>query len=311
MPPIPLPSALVGDAVPPHAAAGQSRPVATPGRTPLLHLWHLLSLDAPTVATLWTALIARAAAAPLPPASLPAMFLAVWLLYTVDRLLDTRHLPPMPSSSGSSCDPSPGLEARHLFHHRHRRRLVLALGAVSIALAVLLPHLSPAALRLHLLLGSLLLGYFLVIHTSHTSRRLPKEIAVGVFFAAAVFIPSVALRPALRPGLVPLALLFALLCSLNCIAIYAWEHPTPTARDAPHPLTRLGTTHLPLALASFLLACFALAAASPFRPLAWCMALSAALLLLLHATRSTFAPTTLRALADLALVTPVLFLLWR
>ena len=307
MPPTALPSA--GNA---RTAPAGARPLASARRlsTPL-HLWHLLSLDAPTVAVLWTALIAHAAALSLPPATLPAMFLAVWLLYTVDRLLDTRHLhpsAPLAPAPLSRHNP-PGLEARHLFHHRHRRPLLAMLLGVSAVLAALLPHLAPAALRLHLILGSLLLGYFLLIHTSHPSRRLPKEIAVGIFFAAAVFIPSVSLRPALRPGLAPLAVLFALLCSLNCIAIYAWEHPATNPRDLPHPLTLLGLTHLAPALVALLLACLAAACLSPYRSLALAMALSAALLLVLHRGRRSVSPTTLRALADLALTTPVLFLL--
>lgn len=311
MPPIPLPSALAGDATPPHAA-GEERALLRP-LTSALHLWHLLSLDAPTVATLWTALIVRAASVSLPTATLPAMFLAVWLLYTVDRLLDTRHLRPRSAlqPEGLSRHNPPGLEARHLFHHRHRRGLALGLGAAFLLLAALLPQLSPAAIELDLLLGSLVLGYFALIHLSHPSRRLPKEIAVGVFFAAAVFIPSVARRPELRPALAPLALLFALLCSLNCIAIYAWEHPSAAAADAPHPLTRLGTVHLRPALWVLLLGSLVVAFASAFHVLALAMALAAALLLLLDRFRHSLAPTTVRALADLALTTPLLFLLRR
>ena len=244
------------------------------------------------------------------------MFLAVWLLYTVDRLLDTRQLRARGSDASLSRHNPPGLEARHLFHHRHRRPLMAALIGVSAGLAALLPHLSRAALRLQLPLGMFLLGYFLLIHFSHPSRRLPKEIAVGLFFAAAVFIPSVALGPVLRAGLAPLALLFAMLCSLNCIAIYAWEHPSAESssrsqRHNPNPLTRVGVTHLRPALGAALLACLATACFSPYPSVVLPMALSATLLLGLHGARRSLAPTTLRALADLALITPVLFLVRR
>ena len=59
--------------------------------TPLT-LWHLLSLDAPTVAVLWTWFIARTNHVHLPLASLAAMALAVWILYAADRFLDARLL---------------------------------------------------------------------------------------------------------------------------------------------------------------------------------------------------------------------------
>ena len=43
--------------------------------------WHLLSLDAPTVATLWTIFVARACRVELPASFAGAMFLAVWIIY--------------------------------------------------------------------------------------------------------------------------------------------------------------------------------------------------------------------------------------
>ena len=72
---------------------------ATPTKPPLktishhtnpLALWHLLSLDAPTVAALWTWFIASANHIRLPLSSALAMALAVWMLYAADRLMDAR-----------------------------------------------------------------------------------------------------------------------------------------------------------------------------------------------------------------------------
>ena len=62
------------------------------GTRSLLTHWHLLSLDAPTVATVWTLYIASAAHLHLPLRLPVAMFSSVWLLYAVDRLLDSRIL---------------------------------------------------------------------------------------------------------------------------------------------------------------------------------------------------------------------------
>ena len=93
--------------------------------------------------------------------------------------------------------------------------------------------LEPAAIRLYLILGVLRLR-ILRPHPRHheVAHRLPKEIAVGICFAAATFIPTVARHPELRLALLPSALLFGALCSLNCLYIYAWEH-THHRRDTP------------------------------------------------------------------------------
>jgi hypothetical protein len=277
-----------------------------------LALWHLLSLDAPTIAALWTWFIASANHVRLPLASTLAMAIAVWMLYATDRLMDARLL---------DADPAhyEGLEARHYFHHRHRSAFLSGILLASIALALLLPHLEPQAIRLYAVLAGLVSAYFLLIHATRTAAAqqkvahlVPKEIAVGLFFAAATFIPTVARCPNLRSRLLPFALLFAALCSLNCLFIYAWEHTGSNTSDPPHPITQIALQKLPsltvlLALSGAAVTLFDYHA--PW-PVPYAIALSAALLLLLHNHRLVIAPVTLRATADLALATPLLLLLF-
>lgn len=239
------------------------------------------------------------------------MGIAVWMLYAADRLLDTRTLQSDPLA------PQGELEPRHFFHRRHRKVFQFALAFASLVLAVLLPSLAPQSIRLYLALGTLVFGYFILIHVSSTTapsqtHRLPKEIAVGMFFSAAVFIPTIARNPTLRLDLLPGAILFAILCSMNCLFIYAWEHPATNDFSQPeaHPTTKLALRFLPsLAIAatvsSVLLAFFA-----PFLPRPIPVACGAASLLLfvLHQNHHRFSPTTLRAAADLCLLTPLLLL---
>ncbi|WP_255551551.1 hypothetical protein [Granulicella sp. dw_53] len=293
----------------------QSKPVVTnapatkPQPTRALHLWHLLSLDAPTVATLWAWFVARAASVHLPPYVLVSMFLAVWMLYAADRLLDARQLFANPLHTDE-------LEPRHLFHHRHAPAFLTGILFASITLAALLPLLIPRALELYSILGALLFAWFLLIHaratpSSASNRRLPKELAVGIFFPAAIFIPTVARQPGLQLALLPHAILFAAACSINCLAIYAWEHPAP--RLAAHWTTRLGTAHLS-ALASTATAISLILAlltrSSTLWPLALAACLSSLTLLILHLQHQRLNPITLRAAADLALLTPILLLPW-
>jgi hypothetical protein len=272
-----------------------------------LALWHLLSLDAPTVASVWIWFIAAANHIRLPLSSILAMFIAVWMLYAADRLLDTRSL-------DSQSRTEQHLEARHYFHHRHRTSFLAGILLASVALAPLLLRLSTDAVHLYLILGGLLFGYFVLIHATRSAHRLPKEIAVGIFFAAATFIPTVARRPELRLALLPSALLLATLCSLNCLFIYAWEHDPqrpPFLADHPtHASTRFALLHLPFLAITITLGGAALALFAPYAPwpIAIATALSAILLVVLHHSRRHLAPLTLRAAADLVLLTPMLLI---
>ena len=263
----------------------------------VLALWHLLSLDAPTVAALWTWFIARSCHIHLPGVATLAMAVAVWTLYAADRLLDAQL------ASREE------LEARHFFHGQHRFAFLAGIAAASVLLATLLPQLPQEAIRLYLILGGFVFGYFVIIHATEGARRLPKEIAVGVCFAAAVFIPTVSRDPDLRTALLPSALLFASLCSLNCLFIYAWEHPSPVG-PIPHPITRFAMKHLS---ALSLLICtlaivFAGSGIREQRLFCFAIAISVACLLFLHRNRARGGPLMLRSTADLALLTPILFI---
>ena len=288
-----------------------------------LALWHLLSLDAPTVAALWTLFLARASGVHLPIAAPAAMALAVWILYAADRILDARILDGrlLDARSNRSATHSSDLEARHYFHHCHRRAFLIGIAFTAALLATLLPRLDPTALRLYLAEGVLLAAWFLILHATPSAHRLPKEIAVGLFFSAAVFIPTIARAPALRPSLVPAAILLAALCSLNCLFIYKWEHTdakrehpsrslvTPNAKLA-HATTRLALAHLSALTITLAIAAAALAllhTATP-RPIPAAIALSTVFLLALDRSCTHLVPTHLRAAADLALLTPLLLL---
>ncbi len=262
-------------------------------KSPLI-LWHLLSFDAPTVATVWTWFIARAHHVSLRASSLAAMAAAVWTFYAADRLLDVQ---------GAGAD---ALEARHYFHQRHRPSFMAGITVCSVLLATLLPRIPERAIRLYLILGGLVFGYFVIIHATRSAHRLPKEIAVGICFAAATFIPTVSREPGLRLVLLAPALLLAALCSLNCLFIYAWEHPGGSAQT-PHPVTATALAHLNgLAAAIFLLSA-ALACLDHRVPwsLYGAVAASTAALGLLHLNRPRLGVLFLRAAADLVLLTPL------
>jgi hypothetical protein len=254
----------------------------------VLEAWHLLSLDAPTVAAVWTWFVARASGLRLPWESVTAMFCAVWVLYAADRLLDARG--------------TVGLEARHLFHRRHCLGFRWGIAAGCVALALLVPRMTAAAVRLDVVLGALLAGWFVVIHSlGSETRPLPKEFVVGMFFAAAVFVPTVARRPYERGELVLPALVFGAICCLNCLFIFAWEHEG--LGEAPgHRFTRVAARWVVWLGVGLGFCSLATARGSLVMQAA---GLSALLLVAVHRVRGRVERTTLRALADLVLLTPL------
>jgi len=279
-----------------------------------LALWHLLSLDAPTVAALWTIFIAHAAGVALPWTVPAAMFLAVWIVYAIDRLLD---------AGSRDMQSHSNLEERHRFHHRHRSGFLACITAAAVLLLVLLPCLDSRTLRIYALLSALLAVWLLLIHIrllpNGNHLHLPKELAVGVFFSATVFLATISRAPAQRMALLPVAALFAAVCALNGFYIHAWEHSGDCS--IAHWTTRWSTRHLPLlTVAVAVLALITLwlgrgrlppfAASIPAAPVIACT-LSAMLFLLLHQRRQRLSAIHLRVCADLVLLTPLLLLPWQ
>ncbi len=299
----------------------------------LLRLWHVLSLDAPTVAALWCWALARAVNIHLPLAAPLMLALGTWLLYVADRLLDGL-LAPQPAR----------LRERHLFHRRHRPAFLVAWMCGAGTLAVLVVRCMPAfVVRAYLVLGVCAFLYLLLVHIRGLrltarlipfARFFPKELAVGIIFATATVIPTwERLRRTAPPQPVaPLLLLlplFAALCTLNCIAIEIWESIENRScraggRDRRgsernqiplHPLTRVLARHL--TLASLVLGAVATLGAGlswmhldnwPAAAVTLALALSAALFALLDRRRSHLSPQALRIAADTVLLTPLLLL---
>ncbi len=281
----------------------------------VLELWHLLSLDAPTVAVVWLLFIALASGQNPGVATPTALFLAVWILYAADRLLDAQSLtkPAAAAWARTTLSELPELEFRHHFHHRHRSRFLLVLVLATTLLAFTLAHLPVPIFEAESLLALLLLPWLLTIHRLSSRRPLPKEFPVGNFFAAAVSLPALVRSPSLLPALLPGAALFAGVCTLNCLLLFAWEHPHD--RTCAHPATCWAVNRLPaLALGLLLLATatailFPLFSSSGLRAVPLACALSTALLVGLHSVRGHVEALRLRALADLVLLTPLLFAL--
>jgi len=284
----------------------------------ILRWWHLLSLDAPTIAALWSWTLARAVHIRLPLAAPMLLALGTWLMYVTDRVLD-----------GLRGNALGQLRERHFFYARHRLAvLITALFSGLALLWLVFTRMNPAARREDLVLFAAALIYFWLIHVwaPHSAesieRWFPKEMAVAIVFAAAAAVPAWSRSTDCGTLLSPAVALFALLCWLNCVAIEKWEkgeiHPhSGSAREPasirPH-LTTLWT-HNHLLLVSCAIAGLAgvavglsIMTAQPLTMTALYIASTISALLFAAFDRSRLGALDLRIAADVALLTPILFL---
>ncbi|MGD0890119.1 MAG: hypothetical protein ABR923_01200 [Terracidiphilus sp.] len=295
-----------------------------------LRLWHLTSLDAPTVAVVWTLAFAWVAEVALPLWVPVLLALAAWAVYIGDRLLDAR--------SALRAAHHRRLRLRHRFHWRHRRIfLPIAIAAAGSAAVIVFSFMPVAARERNSVLAAAALVYFTRVHsfapthsnpvhssrnrtrfpsvlrvpfgTPLVSRILSKEMLVGLLFTAACVLPAFtrSAQPSSNASLLILpAVFFALLAWLNCHAIEHWEsrnHPAETPRILP--TTAIFAPALALSLAGMLIAA-ALAEPHPrSAALLAAGALSALLLAILDRRRSRLTPLALRTTADLVLLTPI------
>ncbi|HEX5233784.1 MAG TPA: hypothetical protein VFW25_00495 [Silvibacterium sp.] len=231
--PLPIPEQQTSSAVEYPASRRQTRGLAAQ----IPQYWHLLSLDAPTVASLWAWSLARALNIAIPADSLLLLFVGTWLLYIADRILDGLHKSPT------------RLRPRHLFYIRHRTAALLALiPATGLLTWLICAHMIPPARRADTAIIAIFAAYFSLVHLrkSKAESWFPKELIVAVVFAAATAVPAwTRLNSGLAPRVILLAIdiLFGALCWLNCIAIEKWEQSRLFSKPAIIAPVRSGPNH--------------------------------------------------------------------
>jgi hypothetical protein len=281
-----------------------------------LRFWHLASLDAPSVALVWSLSFAWAAHVRLPLWVPALLMLAVWAVYVADRLLDARN--------GLRSGNLQALRERHLFHWRHRRAFLPLAVLAALAAAVLVFSLMPTGAReRNSVLAAASLVYFTRVHAGRAFRPplpsvlrtpfprglwppFPKELLVGLLFTVGCVIPAWS-RSSLPgpasplPALLVPAAFFSLLAWLNCHAIDRWE--ADANNTAPQ---RIACTACIVSVSGLLAAALLLHAQPRSAALLAAGAISALLLALLDVLRARLAPVALRATADLVLLIPLL-----
>lgn len=264
-----------------------------------LHLWHLASLDAPTVAVVWTLAFAWVAGVELDRWVLVLLASETWTVYVADRLLDARH-----AIRSGRLD---ALRERHYFHWRYRRLLIPVACATAAIAADLISRRMPFAVRSRdSLLVTAALIYFSGVHSAtelpQWLRKLAsKELLVGLLFTAGCAAPTLSRPHFSRGPFFACLVFFVALAWLNCTAIESWESSINQTRVFLH---------------TFVLGVICIAASGAFvfmdvraSALSCSAAISALLLSLLDRTRTNISSLTLRTLADLVLLTPLGFVI--
>ena len=263
---------------------------------------NLLSLDAPVVALAWLHVFAESWRLGYHPwYAYVSLGLVVWSIYIFDRLLDVSMMSATPEK----------LEPRHQFHQRHRKILIVLLCLAILGAVFLLVTELPRAIFSYLLMGSILVAGFFGLSMLASENReeigLSKNLMAGIAFAYGTAMTACVYRAEL--GLSDLLLsrefiCFGVLCMLNIAAIDFWEHAKCSDDDeikATDELTVM-LTLLVLAVASIV---FALQQ-SHMRPFYYAILTGVALMYLLNRRRSQFSMDSLRVLADVTLLAPVL-----
>jgi hypothetical protein len=260
-----------------------------------LHLWHLASLDAPTVAVVWTLAFAWAARVYLDLWVPLLIAFGTWTVYVGDRLLDVHR-----AIRSGDLD---ALRDRHYFHWRHRRWLIpMACGTAAIA-ADLVACRMPVGVRSHdSVLAAATLLYFSGVHSSARlprwlARLASKELLVGLLFTAGCAAPTLSRLHSARLPFFACLVLFAALAWLNCTAIESWESRMNRTRVSLHTFV-VGAVCVGASGAFLLMDVHA-------SELACSAAISALLLSALNDMRTRVSPLTLRTLADLVLLAPL------
>ncbi|MGJ8694838.1 MAG: hypothetical protein ACSHYF_00840 [Verrucomicrobiaceae bacterium] len=260
-------------------------------------LWpNLLSLDAPLVAVAWFWMFAKAwGVVSLPGALVLTLALAVWAVYSIDRLVDSRK-----------SRPRAALERRHYFHRKYRWYFLTAIGTALVwCIFASLMVLSQLVLMYGLFVLLLVGLYFLMAIYQNVEQHtgLMKNALAGLTFSYGVAAGVHAYSPVVvfqQMVFSPEVLMFAGLCIINMTAIDFWELDGEDGEDASAVIST---------------ACLLLAAVSMFfssrgdsfnKPFFYAVMIGAAGIYILNRNRHQLDQNARRLWVDLVLLAPVL-----
>jgi hypothetical protein len=264
-----------------------------------LRWWFLpswLALDSPAVALTWAWTISRNTESTLSFRPVAAMCLVVWSIYLLDRLIDVARCREWRQATG-----------RVRFGRRYRPFFLACLGlGISGIVALLLIGLPDDVVRRGACVALGLTLHFLlfVMPVFFRDKLLGKEFSVGLFFALAVYACL-----GYSAGMLPLLIATAVLIDFNCLVIAAKDADNDRANDPGGASRWWRTLNRDLlwggAGMTIAFGCAAIGASET----AFYISIATRFLCLtaLHRFAQNVSGDTVRALADFALFTPILW----
>jgi hypothetical protein len=184
-----------------------------------------LSLDIVAGGLAGAAFAAHVTGAHMPAAYWEVLPVAIWVVYTLDHLIDGLRAGPLAANP------------RHAFHARHARTLasvvVIAGGVTAIRAAL---YLSPALRVAGMLLGALVLLYLAAVRARFPAW-LPREIAVALIYVAGIWLGPLTLFADLGLWTFAALALHAAV-ALGYLFAYAWFEADVDAADGMASLAR-------------------------------------------------------------------------
>jgi len=172
-----------------------------------------LSLDVVAGATISARWIGNYFEVDIPKEAILSLGISVWLIYTLDHLLDAQKIRPKHAAH------------RHFIHHKNAPLIFTMLVLMSAVLIYLVQYLSVQLLWTGLLLGLVVVIYLFFVH----KRKTPfwgKEWFIAVVYASGICLPTIS-----HLGYIPLDLAyfwiqFFVLAGINLLIFNMFEYKT-------------------------------------------------------------------------------------
>jgi 1,4-dihydroxy-2-naphthoate octaprenyltransferase len=144
----------------------------------LYRFLNIISLDVALGAVTGAAFFASVFQAPLLPQGMAALGISVWIIYSVDHLMDVYKLRAAASSE------------RHQFHQKHFRTIAAAVVVLTLLDGILIFYVRPDIFNAGMLLAGVVIFYLLF----HRWMYPLKEIAGAVLYSGGVLLPALSLH---------------------------------------------------------------------------------------------------------------------
>lgn len=187
-----------------------------------IYRWlNLLSIDVVLGAVCGALFFGRLVQVTVLPYGLMALAATVWIIYTVDHLLDARRVA-APATT------------RHRFHRQHRKVLVTAVVMVALVDLVLVSLIRRPVLWNGLWLGGIVAVYLLISR----NIQFTKELVVAIGYTGGVMLPAISVTQQPWPWVIIIQ--FAAVAFTNLLVFSWFDRDIDQREQSPSFVTALG-----------------------------------------------------------------------